>query len=258
MSISAIDFLVGLNREAKRIKASGYPATNRPNTWLRDFDPPEYRVHVHKADEIIFRGGALVCNKSSLKYVWEECFRSALKNAKTRNGSNSIQNNQQRLELLYIFSSVLSSIALTAQIEKDAIREFVSGMFQEESPHSPDSESVYGLEHNKGSYQQIFYRKALRISVSSFGSIETLTPLVTQVLPSHCHSDFFNPVAELDALLDKIDVATGFSSVSDFLAFGSLSISWSYSQVLKLREASDEDFTEVTLLETDPDEDIDD
>jgi hypothetical protein len=242
--MDAVHLLFELNRQTQELVSEGYPnSTGTPNTWISVHEAERHVFLIRRANRLVFDESAhLQTDKKILKKIWEDCFRFAVQYAARRAGRKPIQVHLERVESLYLFSAVISSVALTAQMKEDAIFEFVGGMFQEERYSSLSQDAVYGLPYNEGSFQQRFFKKALRVSISAYGRVETLTPMFTTVLPSEA-GGLFNPLVYIDNIFTGIPRGWSFEHVSGRVAFQALELSWRYSQVLKLMESSDEDFS---------------
>lgn len=243
--MNAVELLLNLNETTKQLVQSGYPdSAGIPNTWLKEYDPERYFPLISKASEIIFDGTRMNRDNKLMQRVWKDAFRFPVQHASLRPGTKPLRIYLERIESLYLFSSVLASIALTARRKKNEIADFVGGLFQEERHNaSIDWDTVYGLPYDEGSEEQRFFKKALRISVSTYGKVESLTPLITMVLPSQVDSNkVFNPLHFLDSLFHIVPGDWSFEDVSDRTAYMALVSSWTYSQGLKLKEYSDEDY----------------
>lgn len=248
--MNAIEFLIEANSVTKKLVQSGYPnSTGVPNTWLREYDAERYIPLISRASRIIFDGPCMIRDNRVMQRVWENAFRFPVLHSAERPGNKPLSIYLERLEMLYLFSSVLASIALTARMKKDEIYELVGDLFQKElDSTSLYCDTVYGLHYDEGSYEERFFRRSLRISVSTFGRIESLTPMVTMVLPSQVDAyDAFNPLNSLDDMFYNIQADWSFEDTADRTAFQALISSWIYSQGLKLKEYSDENFKSLFL-----------
>jgi len=241
--MDAVRFLLDLNLISRNLVNAGYPnSSGIPNTKIRSRDDERYFSLIRRADQLVFDGGSeLKQDQRMLQKIWSDCFKSPVQYAPKQTGDKPLEIERERVELLYLFSSVLSSVALTTKMNQNAILDFVGGMFQDEQYASPSKDAVCGLPYDIGSVQQRFFRKALRVNVSLYGRVETLTPMLTSVLPSQAYGSL-NPVATIDSIFTSLPIGLSFEQASVQLAFHALDLSLRYSQTLKLMESRDEDY----------------